>query len=387
MKILHLLYENFDNDIRVIKEANIAAKQGDETRVLALYDEKLLEEEEYDVFKAKRLRLLSQKMKYNKIVKLIMHKEFSIRVLEELKKGFIPDVVHCHNPLALPVAFKIKLKLNKKIKIIYDSHEYVRGQNTSRLMKKQLVFLENKYIKKVDRIITVGKEIGKLIQNDHSLKELPVVIRNIPYFYETKSEDLFRKEFKIPDDKMILLYQGGLQKNRGLKKLIEITEKLDGRFVLIFMGRGELLKDLKEIVKEKKMVEKIYFKDFVENKLLLDYTNSADMGIYFIKNTCLNHFYCLPNKIFEFIQGGLPIVTSSFPELEKIVNGNNIGRTFNPNDTDEIVKGITEIIDKNEMAILKENILKIKEDFSWEKEARVLENLYKEIFLKIQEGI
>lgn len=378
--ILFLSINGFKNDSRMTKQAITLSKAGYSVKIMTVHKETLNEYEKNEYFEVYRLKLSTKNMGKNKLIQLIKMFEFNKRVIEKLKDiNFIPDIVQSFTSYPLNTAFKIKNKLNKDIKIIYDPREYVKAQNTSRFNRILILFLEKIYIKKVNSIITVGEYIAEFYKKDYSLKKKPILLRNIPFFYENKlKNNKLREKLNISLENKILLYQGALLKGRGLEKLIEVFSKLPSNLSLVFMGEGILKEKLKNKAKELGVDKRVYF-TLVSNKELLEYTSSADIGIYLMENTCLNHYYALPNKLFEFVQGELPIICSNFPEMSKIVSKYNIGEVINPSNENEIIEKVIFLL--NNLERYKENLKIAKKELCWENEENKLISLYKEVLL------
>lgn len=379
-KVLFVSIDGFKNDSRMTKQAITLAQAGYEVKIITIHKEDLKEEEKSEFFEVKRIKLKSKNWSKLKIVQILKMYEFNIKIIEYLKKeNFIPDIVQSFTPYPLEVAFTIKRKINSNVKIVYDPREYVRAQNINKTNKLIMLYLERKYIKQINKIITVGDFIADFYQKDYSLEERPTVLRNIPFYYKKieKNKNYLKEKLNISNKKRILLYQGALMKGRGLEKLLYILSNLPENFVLVFMGEGILKNDLKLKIKELKIEDRIFFM-LVDNKELLKYTSSADIGMCLIENICKSYYYCLPNKFFEYIQSEIPIICSDFPEMEKLINDYKIGKVSSPENIKEITKNILELITKKDEKI--EINLKIaKMELCWENEEKKLLSLYESL--------
>jgi glycosyltransferase involved in cell wall biosynthesis len=91
------------------------------------------------------------------------------------------------------------------------------------------------------------------------------------------------------------------------------------------LGWGEMQGRLERMVRQRNLSARVHFHPKVAQDVLLSYTQSADLGIIPYRPVCLNTFFCTPNKLFEFIAAGLPIVASDLPELRRFVAGLDIG--------------------------------------------------------------
>ncbi len=368
-KVKMILTNSFKNDIRVFKEAKTLANNGYDVEVLCWDRENELLDKEYDNVEGIKVKRFYPFSKYGTGKKqIIPFIKFIFQVKKYLKNKKI-DIIHCHDLDGLVTGYFIK---SKKQKMIYDSHEFFSGYKGLYINKK-IFYMEKFLLKKVDNIIMVSKIVCQEFQKLYKIKQEPILLRNIPYYEKIdKKNNLLRKEFNISEDKKILLYQGGFQRGRGIEDLILLLKNLSEKFVLILIGKGPLKEKILELVEKNNLKDRVFIKNFIENKELIRYTNSADIGIYFIPKLTFNHLYCLPNKIFEFVQGEIPIVCSNFPDIKNLIISYNLGITF-----DSIIE-----CKENELLRLletKKDIVKVKKELCWETEEKKLLNLYQNL--------
>ena len=140
------------------------------------------------------------------------------------------------------------------------------------------------------------------------------------------------------------------------------------------MGYGPLEGLIKESSKE---YENIYFHPAVPPDELLDFTSSADFGILFYENNCLNHYYCSPNKMFEYLMAGIPVLVSNLYEMKNLVEQYQIGIVATSNSVKGFTKSIEESLNQDYLRIV-ENVEKSRKLFCWEEQEKVLLDVYKE---------
>lgn len=384
-KVLMIVQNNFVNDSRIIKEANTLGKNGYEVKVLSLHDKDLKEKEKFEFFEVERIHLSTRNKLSKKIVyiQFIKYLEFYMNCIKRAKK-FRPDIVHCHDLATLPIGKRIRNLCN--CKLVYDSHElwsHSSGiEKYSKFFLKVRNDLEKKIALKSDAIITVSNSIANKLVDQFGLEKKPIIIRNIPLRKEIKEEqDLFRKKFNIKSDEKIILYQGGIEKGRGIEKIIQIIPLIESNIVLVLLGNGTLIPKLKELTEKLKIQNRVFFHEAINQDILLNYTNSADVGLSLIENCCLSYYYSLPNKMFEFIQANLPIICSDFPEMRNIVKGFEIGEVANPEDKLKIAQAINDIVlNQDKFNYYKKNCQKAKKVLNWENEEKLLLKLYTNLF-------
>jgi glycosyltransferase involved in cell wall biosynthesis len=305
-------------------------------------------------------------------VQLIKYLEFIYRVIKKYRKT---DILHCNDLNTLPAGVFAKM-FNRKLKLVYDSHEYAINDTPyeSKISIWLKYFIERILIQFADKVITVSNSIANEYKRLYNIPK-PSLILNCPRYHEQQKKDIFRNEFNIRSDQNIFLYQGGLSHGRGIEILLETFKIIDDdNSVIVFMGYGPLEGLIKESSKE---YENIYFHPAVPPDELLDFTSSADFGILFYENNCLNHYYCSPNKMFEYLMAGIPVLVSNLYEMKNLVEQYQIGIVATSNSVKGFTKSIEESLNQDYLRIV-ENVEKSRKLFCWEEQEKVLLDVYKE---------
>ena len=372
--VLNIVLNNFENDSRVLKEGLSFLKAGYVTKVVALHERDMAEVENVQGLSVDRIKLRSRSWIKWKPVQVLKYFEFSFRVLIKYYNGV--DVVHCHDLNALPIGFFLKKISKKDIKIVYDAHEYETETNglngIEKIFKK---WLERFLIQYADEVITVSDSIA---DEYHQLYPIPrpKLVLNCPIYEEVTKKNFFREIFGIRENQIIFLYQGGLSKGRGIELILQVFEQLENdKIVLICMGYGAL----KKIVQDKsEECDTIFFHPAVKPEILLDYTSSADYGICFIEDTCLSYRYCLPNKMFEYLMAGLPVLTSNLFEMRRLVEAENVGVVAKENTVEGFKKAISASLNQD-YHVIQKNVFVARKKYCWEEQESVLREIYREI--------
>ncbi len=378
-KIAMFVFNAFTNDSRVLKEATSLQKHHYDVTVIAHKDVGVKSEELIGDLKVRRFSYLDRKVTKGTLGKL---KAYLIYVKESISYSKDFDILHCHDLNTLPIGFMIKKFFNKNIKIVYDAHEHeteIRGLvgNKQKITK----VIEKFLIKSADKVITVSNAIAEDYVKLYNIPK-PALVLNTPLYQEIDKKDIFRKELDINKNQTIFLYQGGFSIGRGIEILLQsfqdmkkIEDNNNFQPCIVFMGYGPLEKLVTDAANE---YDDIYFYPAVTPDVLLDYTSSADFGILFYENNCLNHDYCSPNKMFEYLMADIPVIASNLYEMKRLVQNNNIGIVAKENTATGLKEAIQKAtkLDKDE---LYKNIQKVKEVYNWEEQEKVLLTLYKEL--------
>ena len=380
-KIAMLLNGEIINDYRVIKIINSLSKRASidlfYTNGDVANDSKLFE---------KNVSLISVNHKNNFFVNFLRHTffcfEFNFFLKKVLNQNKLYDWVWANDLPTLYPAYKISKKLNSKL--VYDSHEiYIETLNQFFPKKsncfKKLIFkiflfvmkthgkrVERKIIQKTYRFLTVNESLLNYFQNLYNLK-YGCAILNCPRIDNYKNNinnfDL-KKKLQINPNLKVVIYQGVFNEGRGLRILIEAFLHLNDNYILFLVGEGTLKNELETIIKNLKLENRIYinFDNFEENF----YTSIADLGVNLLEPLNLSKMLASPNKVFQYIQAGIPVILSKSPENMRILEKYKIGLLTDLNSKD-IANSIVEVVCKND-ASFKQEIEKAKNIYNWQVE-------------------
>lgn len=254
----------------------------------------------------------------------------------------------------------------KKTKLIYDSHEYftmsVYKKSSRRIWEK----LEKFLFPKLKNVITVNSSIRNVYEKKYNV---PVtVIRNVPYRSLPYSKN---KNVLLPADKRILIMQGiGLNENRGAEEAVQMMKYLPDSFHLYFIGRGTILHKLKKIVTDLRLQNKVMFIDVLPYNQMMEYTRKSFLGLIFEKiDVSDEHKFALPNKFFDYMKAGIPVLSSKAVEIKAIVDEYKVGDFIDSFEPHKIAEKVLEISTNTEMYnIWKQNTAIVANEFCWENE-------------------
>ena len=275
----------------------------------------------------------------------------------------------------------IHSKLRSK-PLIYDSHEYFTEQEEVQhrpFVKKVWSSVEKFIFPNLKYILTVNNSIATIYQQ---LYKVPVqVLRNVPLSSSSIVASTQLQHYANWQNKKVILTQGtGINANRGYEELILSTKYLDTNYLLLIIGNGLILPQLKQLVIDQNLTDKVHFEGIMQKTELQQIAATAFCGITVDKPTCLNNVYSLPNKLFDFVQANLPVIASNMVEVAAIVNTYNVGIVL-PNITPQCIATAIETMATNKTAYnnYKLNCNKAKAILTWENEAIVLKNILKKI--------
>jgi glycosyltransferase involved in cell wall biosynthesis len=364
-KIMVLVSNDLSTDQRVRKTCNSFINQGFDIELTGriLSDSEPLNRP----YKTKRFKLWFNKGAF-------FYANLNIRLFFYLLFAKY-DRIHSNDLDTLLPAYLVSKLKNKPL--VYDSHEIFSEvpEIQGRWVKNVWLFLENSILPKLKKFITVNQSIADFYGTRFNRDDI-CVIRNIPEKQEIKKIKS-RKDLDLPEEKFILIVQGaGINVDRGTEEVL-LSLKYSDDVLLLIVGSGDAIPGLKELAKKENLEDKVRFISRLPYEQMMQYTMNADLGITVDKPTSLNYKFSLPNKIFDYIRAGIPILASDLVEVARIIDKYKVGLIISDVEPKIIASAIQKFrdgtIDKNELKI---NLKKASKDLNWEHDAKVLETIY-----------
>lgn len=297
---------------------------------------------------------------------------FNMRLFFILIKTRI-DVFVANDLDTLPANY-LASRLKRK-PLIYDSHEFFT--EVPELIGRPFVrsiwkWIEKLMVPQVTAAYTVCNSIAEVYREQYGVNFK--VVRNLPLSSEktTTSEEKPLKN----DGPKIILYQGALNMGRGIEAAIRSMQYLEGA-ELWLAGDGDIASQLRQLTRELKLESKVKFLGRLPLNQLKEITRKADLGISLEEDLGLNYRFALPNKLFDYIQAGVPVLVSNLPEMRKIVEQYQIGEIAETHQRKELAKVIqSALFDGEKTKLWKLNLPKAAAELCWEKEEQVLKEIY-----------
>lgn len=265
----------------------------------------------------------------------------------------------------------------RKKPLVYDTHEiFTEVPELVNRKSKQKAWkrLERKIFPKLKFVFTVNESIAEWYENEYGIR--PEVVRNIPRKASGLTRQLTRKEVHLPENKKIVLLQGaGINVHRGAEEAVEAMQFIDNA-VLLIIGGGDVIHQLKEMAEKDHLEGKIIFVNKLPPDELRAWTMLADIGLTLDKDTNINYRFSLPNKIFDYIHAGIPVLASDLVEVKRIVETYNIGMICPDHHPETIAKCIREMLSGKDYETWKNNTHRAMEELTWEKEEEKIKAVY-----------
>lgn len=289
-----------------------------------------------------------------------------------------PDIIHVHDLPMLKTGYAVKK--NEKCPMIYDMHEFYPEQRVFQpKIKRKLRRIEKKYIKEANGRISVNPKLASLISETY--RNVPiVVIQNatvIPENFPVERQYRLHNELGLSHENIILLYQGWMSPDRNLQNLVAgMANVKNKRIKLVLMGYGDFVEDLKQIARDAGVEDRVYFVPSKSQEELLYYTASADVGLIpYPFSLDPNTRFASPNKLYEFIAVGLPILCNKLPFVEEVVVNNGFGVSYELDSAESFGQAINSF-PFEELDKFRDSLKVRKNIFLWDSEASKLIDMY-----------
>jgi glycosyltransferase involved in cell wall biosynthesis len=250
---------------------------------------------------------------------------------------------------------------------------------------------ERRLVRRVSAVVTVNHALAAEFSRRYAPRRIVAVYNapNLPPADEAVRSSLLREAAAIPGQAKVILYHGNITTARGIEQLIEamLAPQLEAAH-LVIMGFGGMREAYRQLAADRHLADRVHVLDAVAPSELLSWIAGADVGAMPIQPSTLNHVLSTPNKLFECLAAGVPVVTSDFPAVREIVLGDPLaplGAVCEPGDVADVTRACASILELSEplLADLRARCLRAsRERWNWQAQAQTLVSVYREV----QEG-
>ena len=296
------------------------------------------------------------------------------------------DIYHAHNDNTLIPCFIVALLRGKPL--IFEAHEMplYALEHVNRQVAMVITWIFKAMLQRCAGVVVVSPPIVQEIQERYSISNVALV-RNIPPYRRVAKSNRLRTCLGLHATTRIVLYQGNIQPDRCLDTLVRATKFLPEDIVVVLMGKsvGTTSTELLQLAEQKGHITQLRILPPVPQYELLEWTASADIGtIMSSPDYSMNTRVFLPNKLFEYMMAGLPILSSPLSAVTEILHTHDVGCVLPSVEPQVIASAIeTMLTDKERLACMSENALRASsQEFCWRREKLHLLRLYYGVLLQ-----
>lgn len=292
------------------------------------------------------------------------------------------DVYHAVDLIALPSCYLAAL-LHRKT-LVFEAHELPLAEPsvTGRpLLRGISTWLCRRLVARCAGVITVSPPIVETIQQRFGGPRAALV-RNIPLYYAPAQNNRIRARLGLDHNTRIALFQGHMRAERSLDTLILAARYLRGDTIIVLLGGGESQGELQRLIVDEGVADRVKMLPAVPYAELLDWTASADLGLMVSQPTfSANTEMSLPNKLFEYLMAGLPVLSSQLRAMTDLLCHYDVGRTLDSLEPKAVAHAIDDMLDDTVgLAQMRKNALTAcQRELCWEVEGQSLLQFYQDL--------
>jgi glycosyltransferase involved in cell wall biosynthesis len=294
------------------------------------------------------------------------------------------DIWHGMWAGSLPALDRLRRRFGGRT--VYDSRDvYMESRDLAtapRIVRPMMRAFERRWARRADLVITVNHPYAELLSRAFDIP-VPWIVMNCPEAWTppTPPPDRIREALGLPGSTPVVLYQGQLISDRGIEQAMDAILDVPGA-TLVLIGYGPLRRRLRRRSEEPPYAGRVRVVPAVHPSELVPWTASADVVVMPIQPTSLNHRYTTPQKLFESIAAGVPVVASDLPAMAEVVREIDAGALCDPTSPPSIAAAIREVlgVDDATRAARRERILAAAHArYNWAAQVHVLHAAYRDL--------
>ncbi len=254
----------------------------------------------------------------------------------------VPLLVICHDMQTL--AAGVALRRRYGCRLIYDSHEYWPEADirANRLQRKTASFFERRLVRHADTVVTVTPQIARALERLYGLARVVVAPNAAPVI-----EDIAPPAARAPEEPVRFLYQGRMAPGRGLEALLSAWAQVEepGAVLVLRAPDDAYYARLRARFAELLKTARVEIAPPVDEGQLISAASRADVGIIPYVGPSLNHHYACPNKLSQYMQAGLAVLsTTDLVYVSEVIARYECGLTYDPAHPASFVKAARRLV-------------------------------------------
>ena len=292
-----------------------------------------------------------------------------------------PDIVWAHDYHSMSsatVAAAVLAEKGFEAKLIYDAHEFVAGiANLSPPTIKALQRYEADHIGGFDNIVTVSEPLAALLEERYEVEGV-LVNHNSPSMHDNKPSNIaLRVPGPVSEINPIVVYSGNIAPQRGIADLIGALNLLpEWQLVVVSPeSKAAARQPIEILARELGVINRVHFAPYVDREMIADYLSTATVGASCLVSGPINHEVALPNKLFEYLRAGLPVVVSARRAQANFVQRYGVGNIYESGNTQQLANALLQSAELRQDDDFHIRLQQVNIKYSWESNAPNFERL------------
>lgn len=316
-------------------------------------------------------------------------------VFEDPMVAWNPDVVHAHDGMSLPLAAAVAQRSDARM--IFDSHELEAHRNPplSAAQKRSVEKIEQRYLSMADVVTTVGHKISEHLETRYAIARPEVIYnsppqtpRPLPEKWRQPGRTSLRAEANQPRDAIVLVYTGNIAVNRGVEQTLagmaHYLKRKDAvhgiRLSMVGKTRPDTFAAITALAENLGLQEHIHFHDPVSPTAVVDFIAEGDIAVIPVIPAAMSYDYAMPNKLFESMLAGLPILGAQLAEMAPFIEEHNLGVCYDPLSAEGFSEALAELLTSGKARRLSAaRKQELAQRFGWESQEAVLRGIYRRL--------
>lgn len=392
MKVLMIVLNSVSNDNRVLKSAHSLKSLEHEVEIYGMSaDKELKTKPVLNRISNLPVRLFPNPNYFLSGVKSRIYRwkfmiDYFVSSMWVYAENMSPEVVYTHDYNTIFIGKEIVKNLRAQGKFVYwvhDLHEYVRGLTTTDDEIRALALQhEDECIHIPDCLITISPMLSEKLTQEYSLSTPPKILFNAPKYdrLNLSYEPTVRQVVGLEKDIPLVVYVGGVAKARGLHTAVDALPKLPGvHLVLVTNNKGNYVESLKLSAKSNECLDRLHIIPYVPPEMVSSFVRDATVAIHPMIHYP-NAEIALPNKLFEYMHSGVPIVVSDCDSMGRFVRKWKVGEVFEAENTEDFANVVRSVVDNRDAYVrhIREFSI-LNQYFSWENQDDFFNTLNQDI--------
>lgn len=285
-----------------------------------------------------------------------------------------PRIVHCNDYNTMWIGVAAKLLAGSAV--VYDSHELWADRNQRSEPRWWLLACEALFLRVADRNLATSPGHAEAIARRNRVAP-PQVVRNIAERPAAASLDGGPTDGSTAA--RTIVYSGALTAHRGLEQAIAALPQAPGVSLRILGPGGSPYREhLARLAHRHGVGDRVRIEAAVPPQRVVEEIATAAAGAALIQPACRSYALSLPNKLFEYLVAGLPVLAADIPTIGAFVERHGVGLLVPPDDPAALARAMRAIVEPECNRRLRAAVASAAAGLSWEREAGLLEDAYRE---------